>query len=92
MSIAPENKLPSGFWRAILLIACLSTHGCGECEEDYDCPGTLICNVASKRCEALVCRSHKDCEVGYSCTENRCQQSSEAPQTENAEELELQRR
>ncbi|MBV70340.1 MAG: hypothetical protein CMH52_03240 [Myxococcales bacterium] len=92
MSESPQNKQLTICWKSVLLVACLTVFGCGECEEDYDCPGMLVCNPSSNQCEAFVCRNNRDCEVGYTCSENRCEQSPETRQSGNADELELQRR
>ncbi|MCA9542627.1 MAG: hypothetical protein KC620_27210, partial [Myxococcales bacterium] len=49
-------------------LAALASAGCTECEDDYDCGGTLIC--AEGVCEAFVCRRDEDCPPGHGCAEN----------------------
>ena len=54
-------------------LAALAGAGCTECEDDYDCGGTLIC--AEGVCEAFVCRCDEDCLSGYGCVENICKEN-----------------
>jgi hypothetical protein len=51
--------------------------GCGECENDYDCPGGQVCNSGSSTCEALVCGRDADCAPGQACRSNRCRAGRE---------------
>lgn len=46
--------------------------GCAECEEDYDCPGTEVCNVSRGACEAFTCLADDDCAPGHRCADNAC--------------------
>lgn len=71
-----------------LLIAGLlaAALGCAECEQDFDCPGTQLCN-ASGECEAFVCKRSQDCPPGHVCGDNRCEErapSQDAPDAPDA--------
>ena len=51
-------------------------YGCGECEVDYDCPATQVCNVQNQQCEIFVCREDAHCQPAQRCRENRCVSSA----------------
>lgn len=53
-------------------LALLGLSGCAECEEDYDCPGTQVCNRERGACEAFVCLADGDCAPGLACSDNAC--------------------
>jgi hypothetical protein len=59
-------------WRATVLFSAIGALGCGECEKDFDCPGTKVCNVASAQCEAFVCDDDADCPPDRACRKNKC--------------------
>lgn len=46
--------------------------GCSECEKDFDCPGTKVCNVSEGTCEAFACKSDRDCPPTRTCKANHC--------------------
>ncbi len=58
----------------ILSLLLLLALGCAECEGDYECEGTLICQAG--RCQPLKCRRHEDCAPGRICKENSCEELS----------------
>ena len=67
-------------WSILLTVAPVM-YGCGECENDYDCPGNQICQAESNVCEEYVCTSDAECPPGHECTENTCRQTeSRSPQ------------
>lgn len=73
--------------RTLLLTLMALTLGCAECEGDFDCPGTQLCNTEAGECEAFVCKRAQDCPPGHGCSENRCSEKappSEAPPTPDA--------
>jgi hypothetical protein len=61
-------------WRAtaLSLSVLLCGTACGECEKDFDCPGTKVCNVSAGQCEAFVCDDDGDCPPERACRKNRC--------------------
>jgi hypothetical protein len=63
---------------ATLACLMLAVAGCGECEKDFDCPGTKVCNVSAGQCEAFVCDDDGDCPPDLACRKNRCS-GREAP-------------
>ena len=60
---------------ALLALAGMS---CAECEDDYGCPGSEICN-ADGECEALVCTQDQSCAPGQICRHNRCETPTNEP-------------
>jgi hypothetical protein len=67
--LAKEMSISAIFLALMLML------GCSECEVDYDCPGTQICNASSQICERFVCREDAQCPPGHQCQNNRCVQS-----------------
>ncbi len=65
--------------RTLLFALAALAFGCAECEEDFDCPGTQLCNTTAGECEAFVCKQEADCPPGHACSGNRC--SEQAPAT-----------
>lgn len=63
-------------WLFASLVA-LTGLGCTECEDDYDCGGTLICQEGV--CEAFVCQRDEDCPPGHTCAENACRENPAQP-------------
>ena len=59
----------------IMLMSLFILHGCGECENDYDCPGHQICQSESKMCEDYICKDDSECSPGHVCRENACIQN-----------------
>lgn len=57
-------------WIAALSIGAALLIGCGECEEDFDCPGSRVCRDG--QCERFICRDHRDCPPAQTCASNRC--------------------
>lgn len=54
-----------------LLVACGTSEG--PCKEDYDCEGSETCNLATKKCEPIVCREDSDCvDPRFVCVDNAC--------------------
>lgn len=54
--------------------------GCGECEDDYDCPGQAVCTDAV--CARVVCTRNTACPPAQRCQANACvPQTPEAPQS-----------
>lgn len=63
-----------------LLAAIAALAGCAECERDFDCPGTKVCDVEEGECEEFVCAEDRDCPPATRCRKNRCQpRTAEAP-------------
>ena len=58
-------------WLLLPLLA-LAAVGCSECERDFDCPGTKVCNVSSGTCQAFVCKTDRDCPPTHACRSNAC--------------------
>ena len=56
-----------------LIFVLASLGGCGECEDDYACPSSQICNTEKARCEAYGCRQDRECAPGHRCLSNQCQ-------------------
>ncbi|MCA9538352.1 MAG: hypothetical protein KC620_05660 [Myxococcales bacterium] len=73
--------------RWVLIGALGTAWGCAECEEDYDCPGTQVCDRERGVCEAFVCGVDADCAPGQRCTENRCKPTEAAPPAERPDAL-----
>ena len=82
----------SSILKAAFCLMWLCLLGCGECEQDYDCPGRLVCNKSLSQCERFVCKKDQDCGVGHICNENRCEQTTETGPNESVDDLELQGR
>ena len=61
---------------SIVLVAAL-TLGCGECDNDFNCPGTDICSDGS--CERFVCKVSVDCPPGRTCKDNSCKVRTSPP-------------
>jgi hypothetical protein len=57
-------------WSGALLVGMSLLLGCGECEDDFDCPGDRICRAG--QCEAFVCKRHEDCAPAQVCSRNKC--------------------
>ena len=74
--------------RGFLVAMCINglLVGCGECEEDFDCPGVQACDTEEGTCVALVCREATDCPPAHDCNGNRCvaQDPAGSPPTPDA--------
>ena len=56
---------------ALLVAACSSSDG--GCKDDYDCDGTMVCNLATHTCEVVRCTHHSDClDPKLACVDNAC--------------------
>jgi hypothetical protein len=64
---------------ALALLALTLLTGCGECSDDYDCPGTRVCDPESSTCEALICRADRDCPPAHTCGDNTCTPTAASP-------------
>lgn len=64
-------------WLALWALVGASALACTECEVDYDCPGTRICNDGV--CEDYVCRRDEDCPPGNRCEANTCRENPAEP-------------
>ncbi len=69
--------------RVFLLISALAL-GCAECEEDFDCPNTQVCNSEREACEPFVCRRNEHCPPGRVCRANACRGAASAPPAPDA--------
>ena len=67
----------------------LWTVACAECEKDFDCPGTKICNTSEGQCEDLVCREDRDCPPAQTCRGNRCKPTEADSPVEDADAFRL---
>ncbi len=67
--------------RVLCLSLTLWLAACGECESDYDCDGTRVCDTESGECQAFSCKRASDCPPGQACSTNRCveRKPSQAP-------------
>ncbi len=61
-------SVPAMFALALLL----GLGACSECQKDFDCPGTKVCNVSQGTCEAFECKGDRDCPPTTACKNNRC--------------------
>lgn len=56
---------------AVALLSCGSSDG--ACDDDFDCDGTMVCNISSGECEPARCRQDADCVSPlYACVDNEC--------------------
>lgn len=52
------------------LASALLSIGCGECEDDFDCPGQSVCTDAV--CARVVCTRDTACPPTQRCSANAC--------------------
>lgn len=71
------------FW--LLATPLLALTACAECEKDFDCPGTKVCNTGEGQCEAFVCAEDQDCPPATRCKSNRCRSESPDPGVSTAD-------
>lgn len=50
--------------------------GCGECADDFDCPGVEVCTDA--RCERARCTRNEACPPAQVCRANACVEAAAA--------------
>ncbi len=62
-----------------LLFCALTLAACADCEEDFDCPATEVCNTERGACEAFVCKKDEHCPPGRQCKDNSCKGGPAAP-------------
>lgn len=55
---------------------------CGECEDDFDCPGQSVCTDAV--CERVICTRDTACPPGQRCDGNACVPVRAAPASAGA--------
>jgi hypothetical protein len=63
----------------LVVTPALALTACAECEKDFDCPGTKVCNTGEGQCEAFVCDEDQDCPPATRCKSNRCRGESPEP-------------
>lgn len=76
---------PHALRSALLCLAAAALWSCAECEKDFDCPGTKVCNTSAGQCEDFVCREDRDCPPTKGCRGNRCKATEAPPTDEDAD-------
>lgn len=49
---------------------CLALSGCGECADDFECPGVQVCTDG--RCARARCSQNQACPPAQVCRDNAC--------------------
>lgn len=85
--MGPRTVHPArhAFRTALPCLLVAAFWGCAECEKDFDCPGTKVCNVSAGQCEDFVCREDRDCPPTKACRRNRCKTTEAAATDEDAD-------